>query len=105
MKLFGREVSTVAKVLVVLVAILLVSAGMCGLQLEFGPNLMDQSSNALFVSGIVELIAMLLSAVGIVVMLLALGARGLYRLSQSEPELELEEGSRDESPAKRHEEQ
>jgi len=55
--------------------------------------------------GIVELIAMLVSAVGIVLVLLVWGARGLYRLSQAESGLELQERTSNESPTKHDEEQ
>jgi hypothetical protein len=94
MKIFGRELVGFAKALVVLIAVLLVAAGMCGLQLAIG-NGSSGNSDAVFEPlGILELIAMLVSAVGIVVVLLAWGARGLYRLSLAESKSEAEETSR-----------
>ena len=105
MKLFGRELSTVAKVLLVLVAILLVSSGLCGLQLTIGNKLATGQDALPVVLGVAELAAMLLSAVGIVVVVLALGVRGLYRLSQSQPGLELQEPPRDDPSAKYDQEQ
>jgi hypothetical protein len=105
MKLFGRELVGFAKVLVVLVAVLLVSAGLCGLQLAIGNRLASNSDTFLMLLGIAELIAMLVSAVGIVLVLLVWGARGLYRLSQAESGLELQKRSSNESPTKHDEEQ
>lgn len=79
MKLFGRELEGFAKALVILVAVFLVASGMCGLQwaISMGP----QSGAMLIPLGIVELIAILLSAAGIVLVLIAWGIRALFNRS------------------------
>jgi hypothetical protein len=74
MNLFGREVSGFAKALVILVAVFLVASGMCGLTLILAKTAMNGSSgNVLLPFGVIELIAMLLSAAGIVLVLIAWG--------------------------------
>lgn len=98
MKLFGRELSTFAKALLVMVAVLLVSAGMCGLQTTFDSSLPNNSHDFFFVLGLAELAAMIFSAVGIVLMLLALGVRALIRLGTQDT-------SKDESLPKHDEKQ
>jgi uncharacterized membrane protein SpoIIM required for sporulation len=103
MKIFGRELVGFAKALVVLIAVLLVSAGMCGLQLAIRQGSQGDSGAILIPLGIVELIAMLVSAAGIVLVLLAWGTRALYRLIRDEPDTELQQASRDESPVKHDE--
>jgi len=86
MRIFGREVEGYPKVLLVLVAVLLVSSGLCGLQLAFA-NIGGNGSDGtiLFPLGIVELIVMLLSAGGIVVVLLLWVATALYRRFANPP--------------------
>lgn len=76
MKLFKRELHGFPKALVILVAVLLVSTGLCGFQLVVanGGLVIGNSNNGglegiLFPLGVVELIAMLLSAGGIVLVL------------------------------------
>jgi hypothetical protein len=74
MNLFGREVSGFAKVMVILVAVFLVASGLCGMQLILANTSMKGGSGDLFLPlGVVELIAMLLSAAGIVLVLIAWG--------------------------------
>jgi hypothetical protein len=81
-KLFGRDLSGFAKTLVVLVAVLLVSSGLCGLQLLFGNEIYRSASGLLILTGVLELAAFVLSAAGIVLMLILWVARVLYRLGQ-----------------------
>jgi hypothetical protein len=77
MKLFRYELEGFAKTLVILVAVLLVSSGLCGLQWDVSMG--GSRSDAVFLPlGIVELIAILLSAVGIVLVLIAWGIRALF---------------------------
>jgi hypothetical protein len=80
MKLFGHEVEGYAKTLVILVAVLLVSSGLCGLQLiilRHGSAI--SRPDGLFISlGILELIAIFTSAGGVVVVLILWCAQALY---------------------------
>jgi hypothetical protein len=103
MKLFGRELVGYAKTLVVLIAIFLVSSGLCALQwnVSMGGGSMGAGGNAgavLIPLGIVELLAMLVSAVGIVLVLLAWGARALFSKSPTELKLGVQDAPTDESP-------
>ena len=82
MKLIGRDLSGFAKTLVVLVTLLLVSAGLCGLQMQFANAVYNDRYGLLIIAGLVELAAMILSAVGIVLMLILWGARTLYRVGK-----------------------
>ena len=82
MKLIGRKLSGFAKTLVALVTLLLVSAGLCGLQMQFANAVYNDRYGLLIIAGLVELAAMILSAVGIVLMLILWGARTLYRLGK-----------------------
>ena len=78
MKLFGHELVGFAKALAVLVAVFLVSSGLCGLQWFLstgGGRYFGEISVPL---GILELIAMLGSLVGIVLVLIAWGLRALF---------------------------
>ena len=75
MKLFGRELEGYARTLVILVAVLLVSSGLCGLQWAMQDKFANGLGWVLIPLGVVELIAMVLSAGGImVVFLLWIGA-------------------------------
>ena len=76
MNLFGRELSGFAKALVILVAIFLVASGMCGMQMIIADR--GFAGDYLLPLGIVELIAMLLSAAGIVFVLIAWVVQSLY---------------------------
>jgi hypothetical protein len=77
MKLFGYELEGFAKALVILVAVFLVASGLCGLQ--WAASRGGSRLDAVFLPlGIVELIAILLSAVGIVLVLIAWGIRALF---------------------------
>ena len=84
MKLIGRDLSGFAKTLVVLVAVLLVSAGLCGLQMTFANTIYNDRSGLLMFAGLLELAAMILSAVGIVLLMILWGARALYRLGKKQ---------------------
>jgi hypothetical protein len=77
MKLFRYELEGFAKALVILVAFLLVASGLCGLQ--WAASMGGSRLDAVFLPlGIVELIAILLSAVGIVLVLIAWGIRAIF---------------------------
>jgi hypothetical protein len=80
MKLFGHELQGFAKALVVLVGVFLVASGLCGLQraVSMGGSRLDTIFLPL---GIGELIAILLSAAGIVLVLIAWGIRALFNRS------------------------
>jgi hypothetical protein len=74
MNLFGREVSGFAKTLVILVAVFLVASGMCGLTIIFGDNpAMRRLGNAVVAFGVIDIIVVVLSATGIVLVLIAWG--------------------------------
>ena len=76
MKLFSIEQSGYPKTLLILVAIFLVAAGLCGAQFVLGNS--ASGGVILIPLGIVELIAMLLSAGGIVVVLLLWAGTALH---------------------------
>lgn len=81
MRLFGREVEGPAKALVILVVVLLVSAGMCGLQITIADKIYNSSGAFgpfMILLGILELIAMLVSLIGIVVVLVNLLVTRLF---------------------------
>jgi len=80
MKLFGHEVQGYAKTLVILVAVLLVSSGLCGLQFVISSNVsaVSRPDGLLISLGIMELIAMFVSAGGVVVVLILWGTQALY---------------------------
>lgn len=78
MKLFGHELEGFAKALVVLAAVFLLSSGLCGLQWFISTG-GGRYFGAIFVPlGILELIAMLLSLAGIVLVLIAWGLRTIF---------------------------
>ena len=91
MRLFGREMKGIPKALVILAAVLLVATGLCGLQViingKGGPW-----TAVLLPLGIVESLTILVSAAGIVVVLIAWAVRGLYRIF-IRPEEDGEKGS------------
>ena len=69
MKLFGHEVTGYAKALVILGAVFLVASGMCGIQLtHVFSNQRDPS--LLIIFGVLEILAILISALGMIVVLL-----------------------------------
>ena len=76
MNLFGLEVSGFAKALVILAAIFLVASGMCGMQWMIASR--GLAGDYLLPLGILELIAMLLSAAGIVLVLIVWFIQSLY---------------------------
>ena len=76
MKFFGRELEGYPRTLAVLAAVLLIASGLCGVQwLSIGSQ---QSPDILISLGILELIAMLLSVAGIVIVLVLWTASALY---------------------------
>jgi hypothetical protein len=84
MKLFGREMSGFAKVLVVLAAVLLVSSGLCGITVSLAgnggwynlPN--TPWGNFLGFAGMVEMIAMVISGPGMVLVAIAWLVSAVY---------------------------
>jgi hypothetical protein len=79
MKIFGREMQGHAKTLVILLAVLLVSSGLCGLQIVISNRGSggDRLTGIFIPLGLVELLAMLVSAAGIVFVSILWGARAL----------------------------
>jgi hypothetical protein len=71
-----------AKLLVILATIFLISSGLCGLQLAVANlgRVGDSVAGALMPLGVIELIAILLSATGIVIVLVFWATRSAYRL-------------------------
>jgi len=79
MRFFGRDVEGYPKIVLVLVAILLVASGLCGLQMNVSGGVQSPFLSVVFIAlGTIELGAMLVSAVGLVVVLLAWAATSLY---------------------------
>jgi len=79
MNLFGHELEGFAKALVVLSVVLLVSSGLCGLQFVVSQG---GEGTILIPLGIIELIAIFVSAAGIVLVLIAWGIRALFGRSE-----------------------
>lgn len=79
MKLLGHELEGIAKVLALLVVVLLVASGLCGLQFLITTNSPGGLGQVFISLGAVELIAILLSLAGIFVVLVILGGRALYQ--------------------------
>lgn len=75
MKLFDFEQNRFPKLLLILGAILLVSAGLCGLQSSIG---FERASTILVALGVVELAVMALSAGGFLVVLVLWPISALY---------------------------
>jgi hypothetical protein len=74
MNFFGRDLQGYPKALVILVAILLVSSGLCGVQLAFAGKIYNSqglSGSLLMVLGLLELLVMALSVIGIGIVLIA----------------------------------
>lgn len=85
MRLFGREFVGPAKVLVVMAAVLLISAGMCGLQLTIANKVYNSSGafgSIMMLMGVLELIAMVVSLVGIAVVLVTLLVRRAFHIEE-----------------------
>ena len=78
MRLFGREIAGYAKTLVILVAVLLVAGGLCGLQL----TVYEKTPNAILalftITGVLEILALVISVFGVVIVLLLWGGEVLY---------------------------
>jgi hypothetical protein len=81
MNFFGRNLQGPAMVIVIFAAIFLVSAGLCGLQLALvtHSSRSDNLASALMIPGILELIAMGVSIIGIVIVLMAWAIGSLTR--------------------------
>jgi len=86
MKLFGRDLHGFAKAIVILAAVFLVASGMCGLQMILANKITNGGGDILIPLGIAELAAMVLSAAGIVLMILAWIARAIYRRFSGAPD-------------------
>jgi hypothetical protein len=80
MELFGDELHGFAKALLELVGVLLVASGLCSVERAVSMSGLRLDTNFLPL-GIVELIAILLSAAGIVLVLIAWGIRALFNRS------------------------
>jgi hypothetical protein len=81
MKMPWSRLEGPAKLLVMCLTILLVASGMCGLQWVVGSSGNAGNTMAAFLIplGIIELIAIGLSAIGVVIVLIFWGARTIYR--------------------------
>ena len=84
MRLFGHEFVGVAKALVIFVAVFLVASGVCGLEIAVASQMRGDSASALIPLGILDLIVMVVSGLGILGLLLFLLGRTVYR-SFSDP--------------------
>ena len=89
MKLFGREVEGFPKALVVLAAVLLVSSGLCGLQWAISMG-SQRDASGLIPLGILELVAIFVSAAGIVVVLLLWAVSAVYARFGKTPKNEVQ---------------
>jgi len=88
-KLFGREVEGFPKALVVLAAVLLVSSGLCGLQWAISMG-SQRDASGLIPLGILELVAIFVSAAGIVVVLLLWAVSAVYARFGKTPKNEVQ---------------
>jgi hypothetical protein len=80
LRLFGRELVGFAKTLVILVAVLLVSAGLCGLQLAVDGKSSPEIQQLFVLTGALEILAGVVSVLGVVIVLLLWGASTIIRL-------------------------
>jgi hypothetical protein len=89
MNFFGRNLQGPAKVIVIFAAIFLVSAGMCGIQvvLVSHSSRSDNLASVLMVPGILELLAMAVSLVGIGIVLVAWAIGAVTRQFADKPRL------------------
>jgi hypothetical protein len=78
MRLFGREIDEILKFIVIFVAILLASSGLCGLQLLLYDHVPPGISGLFIPAGFVELGLMVLSAGAIVVFLVIWAMRSIH---------------------------
>jgi len=81
MRLFGHDLVGAAKVLVIFVVVFLVASGVCGLEIAIASQMSGNSQSALIPFGILDLIVMVVSGLGIVVTLLFLMIRAIVRSS------------------------
>ena len=86
MRLFGREVEGIPKLIVAFVAIFLVSSGLCGLQLTLQMHVPSAKGELYIAAGVVELGAMPISAGGIVVFSAIWVIRSIYEQFAGPPE-------------------
>jgi hypothetical protein len=84
MKLFGHDFQGISKALVIFVAVFLVASGVCGLEIAVASQMHGNSASNLIPLGILDLIVMVVSGLGIVVLLLFLLIRAVFR-SFSDP--------------------
>jgi len=73
MKLFGREIQGFAQWIVFLLCVLLIASGLCGVQWAIATSMhggMGPPGAIIVIFGIIELIAMLISSIGIVALLI-----------------------------------
>ena len=91
MKILGRTVEGHARALAILVSILLVSSGLCGVQLSFANKIYNSQGVFGFffmITGLLELIAIGLSAIGIVIVLIAWLISKVFGTSASDSKTE-----------------
>ncbi|MGA2559953.1 MAG: hypothetical protein ABSF17_09765 [Terracidiphilus sp.] len=104
MKIFGHELVGFPKVLAVLVVVLLVASGLCGLQFVASSGGNGSLEGILIPLGILELIAMALSAAGIVVVLVMWGLHALFDRFAEGSELDARKPFNDKDGTKHDEE-
>ena len=78
MKLFGRELTGYARLLVILIAVLLVSAGLCGLQVAVYDKSPTAIQGLFMATGALELIGLWGSVGGGAIVLLLWAGTALY---------------------------
>lgn len=106
MRLLRRELDRRAKTLVILVAVLLVSAGLCGFQwFTPGHGGLGELIYVRLPLGLLELLAMFVSACWIVILLIAWCAEALYERYRKRPEVEVQKLIEGEGTDKRDGEQ
>jgi hypothetical protein len=86
MRIFGREIEGIPKLIVVFAAILLVSSGLCGLQFVYENSVPSGIGGLFIVAGIVELGLMVVSAGGIVVFSAIWVVQSIYEQFAGPPE-------------------
>jgi hypothetical protein len=102
MRLFGREVDGIPKLIVVFASILVVSSGLCGLQILTGSEESPTFGGLYIITGIVELGLMLISAGGIILCSTIWVAQAAYERfagRRKEQSLELSKDEKDDSDA------
>jgi hypothetical protein len=79
MNLFGHKIAGFAKVLVVLSAVFLVSSGLCGMEMFVANHRSGGDGTLIVLLGVAGAIGILLSAAGIVLLLIAWGLRAIFQ--------------------------